>query len=512
MVNIETIIASGEHFKLETKRAERGIPDSLWETYSAFANTDGGVILLGVSEKNKTLEISGVSDASRKLKNIWDTLNDRNKICANILLERHIYVQRVKNKDVIVMEILRADRRDKPIYINNDLIRGVFRRNAEGDYHCSMPEIKAMLRDQSDISPDSSVIEELATDDLDKDSIAGYRNHFAALKPTHIWNRLDVESFLHKIGALGRWKQGRLKPTLAGLLMFGTDDVITRILPDYFLDYREIYDSRRWTDRVVSNMGEWSGNIFDFFFKVVNRLTADVKVPFRLRNGIERISDTPIHEALREALANAVIHADYYGRQGIVVEKRQNKITISNPGIFRPNKEDVFNGGISDPRNPNIFKMFALLDVGERAGSGLFNIRTIWQEEGWSAPVWEETFAPERLKLSIPVEVEEKKVVNDLEKLTEQDTKTYMEKVGENTGKVGENTGKVGENITENQQKIIDSILENPYINIKDLSLFVGISKRKTEVNIAKLKTKGLLERVGPDKGGYWKVNEGSLK
>jgi predicted HTH transcriptional regulator len=410
------------------------------------------------------------------------------------------------------------------------------------------------------------VLEELAVADLDKGSIDGYRSHFAALKPTHIWNRLDDESFLHKIGASGRSTLGHLKPTLAGLLMFGTDDVITRILPDYFLDYREIYDFRRWTDRVVSNLGEWSGNIFDFFFKVVNKLTADVKVPFRLYSGVERVSETPVHEALREALANAVIHADYYGRQGVVVEKRPDKIIISNPGIFRPNKEDVFNGGVSDPRNPNIFKMFALLDIGERAGSGLFNIRTIWREESWPTPVWEETFTPERLRLSIPIEEEKIGVAEHLEKYhvansrfkpnrgriweiaTERvgekagenarSSATSSDKVGENaknsatsSGKVGENAKssatssdkvgenakssavdsgkldeKVGEKITANQQKIMDNIAQNPYIAAPELSLAVGISKRKIEVNIAKLKVKGLLERVGPDKGGHWRV------
>jgi predicted HTH transcriptional regulator len=534
MLDLEKIIASGEHYKLEAKKAEKGIPDSLWETYSAFANTDGGVILLGVSEENNTLKINGVAEATRKIKNIWDTLNDRNKIGVNIMLERHIYIQRLDGKDIIVMEIPRADRRDKPVYINNDLNKGTFRRNAEGDYHCTMSDIKAMLRDQSDISPDSRVIEELTIIDLDKESINGYRNHFTALKPTHIWNRLDIESFLHKIGALGRSESNCLKPTLAGLIMFGTEDVITSILPDYFLDYREIYDSRRWTDRIVSNLGEWSGNIFNFFFKVVNKLTADIKVPFRLRNGVERINDTPVHEALREALTNAVIHADYYGRQGIVIDKRQDKIIISNPGIFRLHKEDAFNGGISDPRNPNIFKMFALIDIGERAGSGLYNIRTIWQDGGWLAPVWEETFDPERLKLSIPIELEERKIEKDpekvLEKFPEKVPEKVLEKVPEKVlekvpekvlekvpekvlkkvpekvlKKVPEKVLEKGPGkITKNQRLILDNIAKNQHITIVELSGIVNISERKIRENIAKLKTKGMLERVGPDKGGYW--------
>jgi predicted HTH transcriptional regulator len=547
MLDIETIIASGEHYKMEVKKAEGGIPNSLWATYSAFANTDGGVILLGISEENKKLKINGIVNAAGKIKNIWDTLNDRSKICVNILFERNIYVQRVKRKDVIVMEIPRADRRDKPIYINNDLNNGTFRRNAEGDYRCSMPEIKAMLRDQSDIASDSRVIEELAIADLDKESITAYRNHFAALKPTHTWNQLDVESFLHKISALGRSESGQLKPTLAGVLMFGTDDVITRVLPDYFLDYREIYNSYRWTDRVVSNLGEWSGNIFDFFFKVVNKLTSDVKVPFRLRNGIERINDTPVHEALREALANAVIHADYYGRQGVVVEKRPDIITISNPGIFRPSKEDVFDGGISDPRNPNIFKMFALLDIGERAGSGLFNIRTIWREEGWPVPVWEESFTPERLKLSIPIELEGNKVAEDfirLEKSTEkvidipnklgetgksrEKVEIKAEKSREKSDKAGrkidksrekkkeewgkgkesrENPERVGRIKEKSREKIISLMRDNAFITQNEIGVLIGLSIKGVEKNISILKKEGFIRREGPDRGGYWKVN-----
>ncbi|MDR1342692.1 MAG: winged helix-turn-helix transcriptional regulator [Prevotellaceae bacterium] len=137
-----------------------------------------------------------------------------------------------------------------------------------------------------------------------------------------------------------------------------------------------------------------------------------------------------------------------------------------------------------------------------------FNIRTIWQEEGWQAPVWEETFAPERLKLSVPVELEERGAAEDTKKPyeREKDSERVGEKVGEKRvgdEKVGE---KVGEKLTDNQQKIMDSIAQNPCMAATELSLAVGISKRKVEINIAKLKAKGVLERIGPDRGGYWKV------
>jgi len=91
--------------------------------------------------------------------------------------------------------------------------------------------------------------------------------------------------------------------------------------PQYFLDYQEKFDSKiRWSDRVVSSSGEWSGNIFDFFFKAATKLTSDIKRPFKL-DGIFRVDDTPVHKAVREALVNTLVNADYYGRQGIVIQK-----------------------------------------------------------------------------------------------------------------------------------------------------------------------------------------------
>jgi predicted HTH transcriptional regulator/septal ring factor EnvC (AmiA/AmiB activator) len=406
MIRLEDIVTSKENSHWEAKKAHGGLPESLWETYSAFANTEGGIVLLGVSEnRSNQLTVTGITDAQEKVKNLWNLLNNRQKVSANILFERHIYIQSFDGKEIIVIEVPRADRHDKPIYINNDLLKGTFRRNADGDYHCSEAEIKSMLRDQSDLPLDSKIVDELNWRDLDSDAITRYRNRFASLKPSHIWNGLETNIFLQKIGAVKKNESGTLKPTFAGLLAFGTEDVITQILPDYFLDYREKYDSRRWSDRVVSNLGEWSGNVFDFFFKVAGKLTADIKIPFQFRNPIERMNDTSVHVAMREALANALIHADYHGKRGIVIEKEQQTVTIANPGILRVGIEEAMDGGVSDPRNPTLFKIFALIDIGERAGSGLFNIKTVWENTAWMEPTLKEFFNPERTILHLPIEL-----------------------------------------------------------------------------------------------------------
>jgi len=128
MVDINDIITKGEGALVEAKKSSKGLPDSLWESYSAFANTNGGIILLGVSEVDKKLVVSGVSDAQDKIKMLWNNLNNQQKVNLNILVERQVYIQTIDGKEIIVIEVPRADRRDKPIYINNDLQKGVYLR------------------------------------------------------------------------------------------------------------------------------------------------------------------------------------------------------------------------------------------------------------------------------------------------------------------------------------------------------------------------------------------------
>lgn len=110
----------------------------------------------------------------------------------------------------------------------------------------------------------------------------------------------------------------------------------------------------RWLFRTHSNEGDWSGNIYDFFCKVRTRIDDEVAVPFANRRDGYRVDRVDVHDALEEALANALAHANYYGRRGILVIKNGKELSISNPGTIRVTKEEFYAGGNSDPRNPNI--------------------------------------------------------------------------------------------------------------------------------------------------------------
>ena len=85
----------------------------------------------------------------------------------------------------------------------------------------------------------------------------------------------------------------------------------------------------------------------------------------------------------------------------MVIIKKSDVITLSNPGDFRIEVETAISGGVSDPRNSALIKMFNLIEVGERAGSGIPNIFNVWNKQGWSVPVITEGFDPERITLSL---------------------------------------------------------------------------------------------------------------
>ena len=415
MIDFSNLTAYRENNRIEAKKALGGLPHSIWETYSAFANTIGGIILLGVEEhKDKSLHPVDLPDPDKLIKEFWDIINNPNKVSVNILTDKDVSVQNVEGNHIIVIRVPRADRYDKPVYLDDNPMTGSYRRNGEGDYRCTREEVQAMLRDAVVQTQDMRVLEKMGMDVLDADTIRRYRIRMKNHRPGHVWEELEDGEFLYRLGALGRGEDGLLHPTAAGLLMFGFEYEIVKEFPYYFLDYREqIEDGVRWTDRITSSSGEWSGNIYDFYFRVYNKIAQDIRVPFRLEGG-DRIDDTPVHKALREALANCMINADYYGRQGVVIVRERNQIVLSNPGGFRIDIEAAKSGGVSDPRNAALIKMFNLVNIGERAGSGIPNIYSVWKKQGWKLPVLSESYDPDRITLSLAI-----KNGNAIEKRTE---------------------------------------------------------------------------------------------
>lgn len=510
---IDWLSAWRENNRLEFKSARGGFPRSFWETYSAFANTSGGLIVLGVEETPEGPKAAGVSDAGALIKDLWNCLNNPQKVSVNLLLDSDISIQQVDSAEVIAIKVPRAGRTQRPVYINNSMNAGTYRRSGEGDYRCSIEVIRAMVRDSYDGALDRDILDDIGLDALDMGSVRRYRNEFSSNRLNHPWIDLADEEFLLRLGAIGRsGNDGELHPTKAGLLMFGEAWRIVDAFPNYFLDCRLISGGRRWDDRITSDSGDWSGNVYDFWGKAYRMLSEELPRPFSLGRNMTRIDDTPQHKAVREGLTNALVHADYYGRAGVVAIRRRSTVEFSNPGCLRLPVEVVEGGGVSDPRNKTLMTMFNLIGRGDKAGSGFDVFRDAAAYAGVAGPELTECLEPDRTKLMLHVEADGSKLADVGNVLFgSDDDVSDGGNGGLNGGLNGGNGGINGgdearDEFAKPEERLLQIVRENPSLTVSQMAEALGTSKRQTERLIASLKSQDKLVRVGAKRNGYWEV------
>lgn len=559
-----------ENNRLEFKRAQGGFPKSFWETYSAFANTSGGLIVLGVDETPDGPKAAGVTNADALVQDLWNGLNNPQRVSANLLIDSDVTIKDVDGTTLVAVKVPRADRTLRPVYINNSMNAGTYRRNGEGDYHCTMEVIRAMVRDSYDGALDRDVVDEVGLDALSGDSVHAYRNEFSTLRLRHPWNDFQDDEFLLRLGAIGRSQEdGKLHPTKAGLLMFGEAWRITEVFPNYFLDCRQVSGGRRWDNRITSDSGDWSGNVYDFWKRASRMLCEGLPVPFELDSEMRRIDDTPQHEAVREGLTNALVHADYYGRTGIVAIQKRTTVEFSNPGCLRIPIEVVEGGGVSDPRNRTLMTMFNLLGRGDKAGSGFDLLQSAARYAGVAGPELVEFIEPDRTRLTLHVQMDGTKlrgpgvidvsssvissdssVVNVVSNVGNErgfggypstdidsdgaaggqtdkaggitqviggqtdEVDGLTQEVGGQTGDLGGQTGLKGTFDRRlsvrhelEERNVLRCIAADHKAQARAIAAQIGMSTRQVERTIKRLRESGRLERIGGSRG-YWKINE----
>ena len=456
----------GLHF--EAKSAPDGIPPDFWETYSAFANTFGGRIVLGISEgEDGSLYATGVRDPKKMVKVLWDNLNNPRFVNCNILTEGDVRIEECGDVTLVAVDVPAADRRRRPVYIRNSMNSGTFKRNDEGDYHCRIDEIKQMIRDSGDDSQDDTVIETMDMDCFDDATLGRYLTELSSIRPGHPWARIDRGQFLQLSGAAVE-AGGILHPTVAGLLMFGKVNCIRRAMNGYFLDYRERSTEERWDLRIHSNSGDWSGNVYDFVTEVMTRLSLKIGSKFEMR-GYTNTNGSDTYIAVREAVMNGVIHADYRLGGGVIVEWSPAKVKVTNPGPMRIPMKEAKKGIRSDPRNNTLMAMAMAVGWVERIGSGIF--------------VMEKAVSEGHL-LSVSInEMTDPSAVETVLELPVPDT---------------------GSSCKANE--VLAILRERPQITRQDLASELGVSISTVSNRLASLREAGRIRRIGGNKNGRWEL------
>jgi predicted HTH transcriptional regulator len=409
---ISTIFNSfpeSESDEIEYKSAAGGFPDEFWKTYSAFANSKGGIIVLGVKEQRNEFVFEGLPPAkiSTYKKAFWDNANNPQKVSINLLTDYDLIEIKFEEKLFLVFRVPSATRVQRPVFITTNPFGNTYKRNHEGDYKCTKEEISRMISDADlNVQADSRILEGFTFDDFDSNSIRQYRQLFSSHRPGHSWLSYDDKGFLTQLGAYRVDRKSRNEGiTLAGMLMFGKTISITdpECCPNFFPDYREILSldpEIRWTDRIYPD-GNWEANLFQFYRMVWPKLALSLPKPFQLKDGV-RQEETPAHTALREAFVNSLIHCDYAAPNNIVIEQRVDNYRFSNPGTLLVSIKQYYQGGTSECRNTTLQKMFLMIGSAEKAGSGVNKIIYGWEYAQWRRPYLIVESQPDRLILDLP--------------------------------------------------------------------------------------------------------------
>lgn len=212
--------------------------------------------------------------------------------------------------------------------------------------------------------------------------------------------------------------------------------------------------------------------------QVLNRLQMENRVKSKI--GYPYRTDTPLwnERAVRELVINAIVHNDYFNELSPKFELFSDRLEITSAGSL-PNgmSRAEFFGGVSNPRNKELMRVFRDVDLVESLGTGLLRVLKVYSEDCF---VFMEHFT----RVVVPYAW----IPSDAESIVENIAESIVEK------------------LPAAQQKIVKLLRDNPSISAKMISDEIGIAMRNVQVHLKKLQEKGIIRRVGPDKGGHWEL------
>ncbi len=360
-----------EGLNIEMKKAADSLPKSLWETYSSFANTNGGTIYLGIDEGNPNI-IVGVEKINEIKKDFFTILNNPQKVNKNILKENDFQIVNVDGKCIVEINVPEANIYDKPIYLNGSVINS-YKRNFEGDFKLNQIELIEMIDDANVLSRDGLANKmNFGIEAVDLATLNDFRDSLNKSNPNNIFIDEGNEDFLIKFGLMVPNDNGKYVLNNAGLLLFSYPGYIRQINSDYFLDYQEKnnFEDDYWTNRITTDDIDYVGNLYNFFTKVLKELTSNLPKPFLLE-GVKDSGEENLIFMMREAFLNSLTNANYISGSAIKIIKTKDRIVFKNSGKLKIPYKDAIKYGNSDPRNKTLMSVFRNLKLCDRGGTGL---------------------------------------------------------------------------------------------------------------------------------------------
>ena len=390
---LESLNALDEQERIEAKRA-REMGRSILETVCAFANEPGlggGYLLLGVVREENALipgyEVVGIENPEK----LSSELATQCRTEFNLPIRVDIHAEQVVGKTVLVITVGEVQATEKPVYFQKQgLPKGAFRRIGSTDQHCTEDDLAVFYTGRNVESFDYTVVPEATFDDLDIDAIAEYRQARAEVSANAEELRWNDTDLLQALGC-ARMHEDTMRPTVAGVVLFGKSITLRRFFPMMRLDYIRV-PGKEWVRDPDKRFD--SVDMRDSMFRLIRRAQAavvdDLPKGFYLPEGaLQRVDLLPIpRKVIREAIVNAVMHRNYRVHSPIQIIRYSNRLQIGNPGFSLKSQEHLGDPA-SMARNPKIAAVLHEIGYAETKGSGIRVMRDTMEAAGLSPPLFE---------------------------------------------------------------------------------------------------------------------------
>ena len=384
-----------ENRRIEAKSAS-AVGKSMMETVCAFANEPGlrgGYLLLGAKRTGMTEDGKPVYEPEN-IENTDKIQSDFVAMCNsmfNVRIRPIINVEEYLGKTVIVVKIEELPESQKPAYFaKRGLPEGAFRRIGPSDEKCSEEDMYLFY--QSADTYDSCIVDDADLDDIDENALNFYRKLRKEVNPDAEELTLNDVDLLRALGAIKKNKQGGYDLTYTGLLVFGKQMSLRRLVPSFRVDYIRI-SGNQWLadgDNRFEQTIDMRGPLILMVNKACSAVMDDLPKGFELKKDSMQASTPAIlpNKVLREAIVNSYIHRSNRVNQPIQIIRYSNRIEIHNPGYSLKPQDDWGEPG-SMLRNPRISEIFHDTNLAETKGTGIGAMRRLMKEAGLMPPTFE---------------------------------------------------------------------------------------------------------------------------
>ena len=382
-----------EHPRIDAKTASQ-ISEAIMETVCAYANEPGlggGYLLLGVKECDTPQDhkycVVGIPDADRVQKDIATQCSGR----FNHPIRPEFVSELFDGKNVIVVFVPEAQPGDKPVYFKKvGLPKGAYRRIGSTTQKCTDEDLLVLNQEGMARAYDETIISDATLQDLNPEAIAEYRRVRSEVDSSAEELRWNDTDLLESLNCIKKFN-GEFRPTVAGIILFGTKKALRKFFPMMRLDYIRV-SGRKWVDDPIHPFE--TIEMRDALFRLLPRGLAAIMDD--IPRALSFPTDAPQRQeepripprVFREALVNALMHRSYQKHGPVQVIRYANRIEIRNPGHSLKPVDRLGEPG-SETRNPNIASVLHETKYAENKGSGIRVMQELMERAHLSPPTFD---------------------------------------------------------------------------------------------------------------------------